>query len=105
MKNTIPVVGYDAVWHQDIKVASDDWYQWLESVPSFRYQCVDGSFTARKYGNYWNAYRKRFSKLRCEYLGRTQDLTLDRLLAVSKTLDQPDRDYWMSKAERRKLKA
>lgn len=105
MKNPISIVGYDSLRDTSILVGSEQWFTWLESVNSFRYEYADGSFTARRYNNYWNAYRKRFGKLRQEYLGKTQDLTLERLGEVCKVLGLPDEDYWLMKSEQKKSKA
>jgi hypothetical protein len=103
MKNpTIPVVWYSDVKETDIKVDSPEWFIWLQSVPSFSYQSADGKFTARKRGNFWNAYRKSFGKLRQEYLGTTANLTLDRLQEVAKLMNLSDLHYWRLKAEQRR---
>jgi hypothetical protein len=102
MKNSIPVVWFSDVRELNIKVDSPEWFSWLESIPTFSYQSADGKFTARKQGNYWNAYRKSFGKLRQEYLATTSNLTLDKLQEVAKLLDLSDLHYWTIKATRKR---
>lgn len=104
MKNSIPIVWYSEVRGEDFKVNSPEWYDWLETVPSFSYQSADGKFTARKQGKYWNAYRK-FGKLRQEYLAKTSELTLEKLQEVAKLIGLSDIHYWKIKADRKREKA
>lgn len=105
MKSSIAYVSPHGVRDSGIEVGSEQWFTWLESQTSFRYESSDGSFTARRYGNYWNAYRKRFGKLRQEYLGKTDDLTLVKLTLVAKLLETDDLYYWKLKSEQKKSKA
>jgi ATP/maltotriose-dependent transcriptional regulator MalT len=68
-----------------IRVGEPAWYAWLEQATTFAFASSMGSFTARKErggraGRYWKAYRTRASQLRRAYLGKSEDLTLDRLL-------------------------
>jgi predicted ATPase/DNA-binding CsgD family transcriptional regulator len=75
-----------------IVVGSSAWYNWLaaESNQSFAFKNHLGKFTARRerkhQGWYWYAYRKREGKLRKAYLGKTEEMTLERLNAVAVVL-------------------
>jgi transposase len=89
-----------------ITVGTPAWYAWLERATSFAFVGVSGHFTARKErrrqgDGYWKAYRKRAGVLRSAYLGRSSELTLDRLNTAAASLavqpgstpaglDQPD---------------
>jgi LuxR family maltose regulon positive regulatory protein len=70
-----------------LRVESAAWYTWLESHKSFRFKASVGSFTARKECRsenwYWYAYSRQQGKLVTAYLGRSSDLTLERLQAVA----------------------
>jgi predicted ATPase/DNA-binding CsgD family transcriptional regulator len=94
MARTTPVVrdniltrSVDRREHQ-LYVGTPDWYTWLEEVSTFAFVNDTGTFTARKEpgqhgGIYWKAYRKRDGKLHHAYLGKSQDITLERLNAVA----------------------
>src|SRR5574340_1719140 len=76
-----------------IVVDSSDWYAWLQSATTFTFRSEEGFFTARKEraGNrrgsaYWRAYRKRDGKLHRAYLGKSEELTLERLRAIAAVL-------------------
>lgn len=103
--SSIPVVWFSDVRELNIKVDSPEWFVWLELIPSFSYQSANGKFTARKQGNYWNAYRKLNNVLRQEYLARTSDLTLNKLQEVAKLLNLSDFHYWTIRQERNKERA
>src|SRR5919202_3240542 len=72
-----------------IVVGSDAWWRWLadEHTTTFRFSDGAGSFTARrelvKGSSYWYAYRKHAGRLRKAYLGKTPELTHERLSAVA----------------------
>jgi LuxR family maltose regulon positive regulatory protein len=75
----------------NIAVDSPAWYAWLEQATTFAFTSAQGSFTARKErrgrtGWYWKAYRKQAGTLHRAYLGKSADLTLDRLHAVANEL-------------------
>lgn len=83
-----------------IVVGSDAWYIWLadQQLRSFSFQNCLGTFTARRerkrHGWYWYAYRKRAGKLHKAYLGKTGEMTLERLNAVAAALiGQENNDY------------
>jgi predicted ATPase/DNA-binding CsgD family transcriptional regulator len=76
-----------------VVVGSSDWYRWLETASSFTFHSEIGSFTAHKEraGNkrgdlYWRAYRKREGKLHRVYLGKSDELTLERLQTTAALL-------------------
>src|SRR6266700_2954731 len=73
-----------------VPVGSQQWYSWLadEENGSFFFAHESGSFTARKErrkrgGWYWIAYRSRGGRLAKTYIGRSEDLTPERLHAVT----------------------
>ncbi len=79
-----------------IPVGSPDWYAWLAGASSFAFLGDQGSFTAHKERRglareYWKAYRRRAGRLYRVYLGKSSELTLDRLNAVAAALagDRP----------------
>ncbi|MBA3822975.1 MAG: hypothetical protein H0X24_03595 [Ktedonobacterales bacterium] len=69
--------------------ASPAWNAWLDATPSFTFTAQSGAnFTARQEkvqrgGTYWYAYRRVQGRLVKRYLGRSTDLTLDRLEALA----------------------
>ena len=80
---------------QNIQVVVDTagWYAWLETASTFTFRSDYGSFTARleragnkRGGQYWRAYRKRHGKLHRAYLGKSEELTLERLKEVATVL-------------------
>ena len=80
---------------QNIQVVVDtaSWYAWLETASTFTFRSDYGSFTARleragnkRGGQYWRAYRKRHGKLHRAYLGKSEELTLERLKEVATVL-------------------
>lgn len=73
---------------QTVQLAVDtpDWYNWLETASTFTFRSASGAFTVRREqagnkrgGQYWRAYRKRDGKLRRAYLGKSENVTLERL--------------------------
>src|SRR5215207_10071185 len=70
-----------------IAVDSPDWFAWLDdhATHSFSFQGSNGTLTARKEhrtggdAGYWSAYRKWGGKLCKTYLGKSGNLTLERL--------------------------
>jgi hypothetical protein len=76
---------------QSIAVDTPAWYAWLERATTFAFVGVAGHFTARKErrgraGGYWKAYRKRAGVVQSAYLGKSADLTLERLQVAAVTL-------------------
>ena len=76
-----------------ITVDSPAWAAWLRdpATRSFSFRGSSGTFTARKErrsggDEYWTAYRKLGGKLRKEYLGKAEKLTLARLEEAARVL-------------------
>src|SRR4051812_28317600 len=67
-------------------------WAWLGApgTTGFRFLTDAGAFTARREpkpgGWYWYAYRRQGGRLHKRYLGRAEDLTLDRLHAAARLL-------------------
>ncbi len=86
----------------DTAIALDSaaWYAWLESgeARSFSYPVFDarcgsivGFLTVRREGrqrggSYWRVYRRSQGRVRKFYLGRAQQVTRARLVAIVRTL-------------------
>ena len=85
----------DAAQERRVPVGQDGWWRWLadERSTTFRYTSGAGSFTARRERKhrsaYWYAYRRQGGVLRKAYLGRADEISLERLDAVASTLAQP----------------
>ena len=69
-----------------VAVGSPSWIAWLTDpeTRSFSFKGASATYTARKErrlrgGEYWTAYRRQGGRLRKAYLGKAEDLTLDRL--------------------------
>ena len=108
MARDLPTVRDDMLTLRDgletktIPVASATWFAWLVApgTASFRFATGPHRFTARREhkpgGWYWYAYRQQQGILRKVYLGRSVDLTLERLKWAATTLAQaltrPDHD-------------
>ena len=90
-KATPIVQGETLTYQQDgreerLPVGTPAWYTWLSTARSFAFRSALGTFTARKEpasnkrgGEYWRAYRKRGGRLHRVYLGKSEELTLNRL--------------------------
>ncbi len=76
-----------------IAIGTAAWYDWLEQHRSFSFETDHLTFTARKEqrpgGWYWYAYRRSQGKLRAAYLGKSEELTLERLTMAALTLERP----------------
>lgn len=75
-----------------IKLNSREWLDWLASHNSFRYepQSQETGFTARaEKSGYWYGYRKISGKLHKRYIGKLEELTLERLNEVAVLLNEP----------------
>ena len=72
-----------------VPVGGDEWRQWLSAAEttSFRFEGEDVAFTARRESRrghaYWYAYRRRGSRLEKVYVGRSDEIDLDRLQAAA----------------------
>ncbi|GHO91144.1 hypothetical protein KSF_011920 [Reticulibacter mediterranei] len=91
-KQALPVVQENILFSQkdgqvsQLTVGTPAWYTWLNTAPAFAFRSTIGTFTARREqaghkrgGWYWRAYRKHKGKLYQIYMGKAQDLTLERL--------------------------
>src|SRR5438046_9776650 len=100
---TIPVVQGDTLLYQrggadyQLPVGTPAWYGWLSTARTFAFRGAVGTFTARKEqasnkrgGWYWRAYRRREGTLHRVYVGKSEELTLERLNAVAVTLAGQD---------------
>ncbi len=70
---------------------SPEWFAWLTTIPSFRFESTRGTYTARKEqrrhgGDYWIAYVKRNKRLYKKYLAPTDKLTISCLETVAEEL-------------------
>ena len=82
-------------WALEIAVGSAAWFEWLERESStlFAFHAPEGGYTARREGSgsgrggwYWKAYRKHQGRLYRAYMGKAEDLTLERLRKIAQTL-------------------
>src|SRR5215217_7856577 len=76
---------------ETIVVGSAAWYAWLVDATSFVFRSRQGTFTAYKERRgasqeYWKAYRRRAGRLQRVYLGKSGELTPDRLDAAAAEL-------------------
>lgn len=73
-----------------IPVGSDLWYEWLATAKKFSFKSPKGCFAAqcevRRNRSYWYAYKRKNSKLLKAYLGKAEELTLERLIQVGVSL-------------------
>lgn len=76
---------------ETVEVGTTRWFKWLdEEHNSFRFEsgfAGEHSFTARKHeresGAFWYAYRKLSKKLCNAYLGKSERLTVERMVEVA----------------------
>ena len=77
---------------EPIVVEMAEWYAWLEHHRSFCFESDCTAFTARKEqrpgGWYWYAYRRKQGKLHSAYLGKSEELTLERLSSIAEVLER-----------------
>jgi hypothetical protein len=77
---------------QYIPIGTEAWFAWLATAHVFAYHEDGASFTARKQHRrnhwYWYAYAKHDGQLHCRYLGRSSDLTPERLGSTLNTLHE-----------------
>ncbi|HEU5384093.1 MAG TPA: LuxR C-terminal-related transcriptional regulator [Ktedonobacteraceae bacterium] len=89
------LVAHAGEWALEIAVGSAAWFEWLERESStlFAFRAPEGGYTARREGSgsgrggwYWKAYRKHQGRLYRAYMGKAEDLTLERLGKIAQTL-------------------
>jgi len=97
-QTTALVAGETLIYQRDgqtyqLGIGTSAWYVWLETAMTFRVRSPFGAFTVRREraGNqrgdwYWRAYRKRGGTLHRVYVGKADEMTLERLNAVAKQL-------------------
>jgi len=81
------------------EVGSHEWWNWVNSdkAESFRFECDFGvrGYRARREeiksrsGSFWYAYKRVDGKLRKRYLGKSEELTLERLENIAYDLAKP----------------
>jgi len=81
------------------EVGSHEWWDWISSsqAESFRFECDFGvkGYRARREeiksraGSFWYAYKRVEGKLRKRYLGKSEELSLERLESVAYDLAKP----------------
>lgn len=76
-----------------IEADSPEFLEWLQNNGSFRVEAGDNSYRARKESytgvDYWYAVKKVKNKLHKRFIGRTEEVTCDRLTAVADNIRQP----------------
>ncbi|MFZ6026992.1 MAG: LuxR C-terminal-related transcriptional regulator [Chloroflexota bacterium] len=86
--NVLHVAGGKTV--EQIYVGSPQWYGWLSASTKFTFENDAGRFIAqcekRRDKLYWYAYRRRSGKLSKIYLGKSDELTAERLEETSAVL-------------------
>lgn len=71
---------------------SQEWFDWLSTLPSFAFTGKEGRFTARRETrqrgeSYWVAYQRVDGKLRKKYLGKLCELTVEKLEAAARSIN------------------
>src|SRR5947209_6066045 len=91
------ILDQEANEHTPVVVGSQRWYSWLaeEQNRSFSFRNAVGAFTVRReqkrHGQYWYIYRKSGGRLRKAYLGKVEEVTLERLgMMAAMLVAQPD---------------
>src|SRR5690349_21371960 len=80
----------------DIISSSRGWLEWLNTIPSFAFQsrwgehCTIRKERLQRGDVYWYAYRSLHGRTKKRYLGRTADLTLERLEEISRLFATED---------------
>jgi len=65
-----------------------EYFEWLDTLPSFHFKGKHGHFTARQEQGYWYAYRKAKKRQFKRYLGTTDKLALQQLELIADQLAQ-----------------
>jgi predicted ATPase/DNA-binding CsgD family transcriptional regulator len=97
---------------QTLVIGTLAWYRWLQTATTFTFTCNQATFTVRREqagnkrgGWYWRAYHKHTDKLRRVYLGRSQEITPERLSALATYLAKQGRDVENKRVRARQEKA
>lgn len=87
-----------------IRVGSPEWEAWLADRSGFRFEGSAGHLTARREMRrgmpYWYGYRRIAGRLRKVYLGKTADLTPERLEQASWRLSEQAKMSRLSESSR-----
>jgi len=82
---------------QTLIIGTPAWYRWLQTATMFIFTSDKATFTARREqagnkrgGWYWRAYHRYAGQLRRVYLGRSEEMTPERLSAVATLLAGQD---------------
>jgi len=72
-----------------IEVDGPRWFDWLAENQSFRYESdKQAPYTARKEkSDYWYGYRKVSGKLHKRYIGKSTEVTQEKLEAIGEALN------------------
>lgn len=99
MKPTVKLLGNQALLDGETIVDSPKWFEWLDGEENSTFAFYPGNsavsnFSARREerergGYYWSAYKRIQGKLKKTYLGKSSELTLDRLKDASARLLNP----------------
>lgn len=96
-RNTPTIRGGMLHKHSDVEgdqillsINSPEWFSWLEVANSFAFENASNRFTARKEqrssGWYWYAYSRIGGQLHSAYLGKSAELSLERLSTIAQIL-------------------
>jgi LuxR family transcriptional regulator, maltose regulon positive regulatory protein len=96
MATATPYVHDHVLTMRDVQhpLESQSWWDWLNEAgtTTFRFTSLQGHYTARRESKrgrwYWNAYRKQHGKLAKVYLGKSEELTEQRLLEVAQKVTE-----------------
>jgi hypothetical protein len=85
--------GIYSLWAEEGKLAAispdtPEYFDWLDTLPSFHFKGKHGHFTARRERQYWYAYQKAKKRQFKRYLGTTDKLAVERLETVAAELAQ-----------------
>lgn len=75
-----------------VELSSPQWLDWINKHASFRYEPITDvtGFTARaEKSGYWYGYRKVSGKLHKRYIGKPEELTVERLEEIAELLLKP----------------
>lgn len=75
-----------------VELSSPQWFDWVNKHVSFRYEPTSTTtgFTARaEKSGYWYGYRKVAGKLHKRYIGKAEELTVERLEEIAQLLESP----------------
>jgi DNA repair exonuclease SbcCD ATPase subunit len=90
-----------------IELNSTQWFEWLNRHTSFRYEPKSEikGFTVRvEKAGYWYAYRKIKGKLHKRYIGKPEELTVERLEEIAVLLEEPPQPRQKSVTEKSAIK-